>query len=123
MAVSFGGTILADNESDGFDGAENVRVGSRPVMQTTPVIDSAAPSMIHRGNVTYSISFRSRRRHATPAAAKSFCGTHAAALAANGGPFIGFGLNLNNGVCEVQTEVIGITTQSSYSITAANDPV
>lgn len=120
--ISFGGTPLADNEADGFDGAEGVRVGSRPTVQATPVIDSVAPSIQHRGNVSYFISFRSRRRHASVEAAKLFCGTHATAMAAAAGTFNGFGLSLDNAWCEVQSEIIGLTTQSSYSITGAHNP-
>lgn len=122
MPISFGGIIIADHEPDQFDGAEGINVSARPAAQSQPVIDSAAPVIIHRGNISYSITLTSRKRHVDAPSAKTYCGTHAAALAAGDGNFVGLGLNLSQGTCEVSTRVIGLTTQSTYNITAAHAP-
>ncbi|MES2705125.1 MAG: hypothetical protein V4726_00850 [Verrucomicrobiota bacterium] len=122
MPITFGGSTLADNDEDGFDGAFDISGGGRPVMQVDAVIDSVAPSTKHRGNISFSFTFSSRRRHASPAAAKTFIGTHATAVASSPGPFAGFGVSLDTASCTVDTRVIGITTISTYSITGSHNP-
>jgi hypothetical protein len=121
MAVTFSGVTLADSAADGFDGAEGIDVRSRGVIQTQPVIDSDAPFFKHRGNKLFTVTFRSRKRHADAAAAKAFVGTHATALAGPGS-FSGFGLGLENAECQVASQVTGIVTYHSYTITGAHNP-
>jgi len=121
MAVSFN-TIIGDNESDGFDGHTDLQVSAREERQTQSIIGSVNAKTIGRGNRVYNITFKSRKRHADAAAAATFCGSHAAALAGEAA-FSGFGVSLEAATCDVAIRQIGLMTEASYNITGSKAPV
>ena len=122
MAVSFNGVILCDNSSDDFDGHQGLRISAQERIQIEDVIRSQNPFGAGRGNSVYTVSFSSTRRHASTSAAASFCGTHSVATRGTAG-FSGFGLTLDNAVCNAETEhLAGVTTRTQYSITGTKTP-
>ena len=119
-AVSFQ-TILCDNDLDAFDGHRDLQVSGRDVMQVDNIIGSANASSIERGNSIFTVRFVASKRHATEADAMAYCGNHAEATR-GGGTFSGFGLTLDDAICEVTVRHIGTVTEAAYTITGSKTP-
>lgn len=119
MAVTIGGAgTVADGDTDGFDGARNIRTSGRPAAQVENVIDSSVPFVQNRGNITCEISFESSKRYADEATAKAQLGVHSKAVAA-ATTFSGFGFNLTSAICTVDCSLVGLVMHRSYKISGA----
>lgn len=118
-AVTIGGVgTVANGDADGFDGASGLRITARPAAQVQNVIDSSAPFVQNRGNITFDVSFSSSKRFASAEDAEEFCGNHARAVA-GATSFGGFGISLVSAICSVECSMIGLVVERSYKITGA----
>ncbi len=120
MPVSFN-AILCDNDADKFDAHFDLQISGQDILQSTPVIRSAEMFSKGRGNSVYTISFKARKRHATVAAAESYCATHVKGTRGEAA-FSGFGMGLAAATCQTTVAHVGVTTIASYTITGSEAP-
>lgn len=116
MAISFNST-LADSDLDCFDGHSGLRVSRRETAQAEAVIGADHIFYRGRGNSLVTVSFSSRKRHDTIAAAVAYCGSHVLATKGDG-TFSGFGVSLTHATCNATVEHEGgVVTRATYEIT------
>ncbi len=109
---------LAGAEADGGDGPLGLRYSPAGIIQTEPVIGSAAPARFDRGNILYRWSFTCKKKHATYEAALSYLGDHIQDIRGLGTLVFTHGSSiLTLSLADVQAEgyANGATSEWSYS--------